>query len=141
MKISLFILFAWLLNFALVNSAVAENSRSPAVLDPNCNLDIPTTQTVIIDGKSVVIEKSPEQVQKEQCKEIRECIASADDEDLAELKSLEDVACNANLKAVNTRTPSVVVDKNFDGKRKAKEEVESNDRPVAIPAAAATKPK
>ena len=138
MKIMFIILFSSALTTLTI--AMAENSRSPAVLDPNCNLDIPTTQTVMIDGKSVVIEKSPEQVQKEQCKEIRECIASADDEDLAELKSLEDVACNAKLTVVNTKTPAMVIDKNFDGKRKAKEEVEAL-RPVAIPAAVNTKPK
>lgn len=121
--------------------ATAENSRAPAVLDPVCDLNIPTTMTIVQDGKSVEVDKSPEQVLKEQCKEIKECIASADDEDLPELKSLEEVACNAKLTAVNTRTPTIEADKHFDGKRKAKE-LEDKDLPKVIPASTIiTKPK
>lgn len=100
-------------------SAMAENSRSPAVLDNNCNLDIPTA------------DKGPEQVQKELCKEVRKCMASAEDEDMAELKALEEVACNSKLTAINTKTPTLTADKNFDGKRKPKEIV-AEELPAAV---------
>lgn len=111
-----FLIFTFILSF----NAFAENSRSPAVLDGSCNLDIATTYKVIEAGKEVVKEKTIEEVQKEQCKEVRKCMFSAMEEEMEELKSLEAVACNNTLTAVTTRTPGVVVDKNFDGKRKAK---------------------
>ncbi len=111
-----FLIFTFILSF----NAIAENSRSPAVLDGSCNLDIATTYKVIEAGKEVVKEKTIEEVQKEQCKEVRKCMFSAMEEEMEELKSLEAVACNNTLTAVTTRTPGVVVDKNFDGKRKAK---------------------
>lgn len=111
-----FLIFTFILSF----NAFAENSRSPAVLDGSCNLDITTTYKVIEAGKEVVKEKTIEEVQKEQCKEVRKCMFSAMEEEMEELKSLEAVACNNTLTAVTTRTPGVVVDKNFDGKRKAK---------------------
>lgn len=101
-------------------NSFAENSRSPAVLDGSCNLNIPTTYTVLENGKEVVKEKAIEDVQKEQCKEVRKCMNSAMEEEMDELKSLEAVACNNTLTAVTTKTPGPVVDKNFDGKRKAK---------------------
>lgn len=101
-------------------NSFAENSRSPAVLDGSCNLNIPTTFSVLINGKSVVKEKSIEQVQKEQCQEVKKCMNSAMEEEMEELKSLEAVACSNTLTAVTTKTPGPVIDKNFDGKRNAK---------------------
>lgn len=112
-------------------AAQAENFRAPAVLDNSCNLDIPTQIVSIVNGKEVITEKTAEQVQKEQCKEIRKCMASAEDEEMPELKSLEGVACNVKLAAVNTRTPAIVPDKNFDDSRKAKEVV-AEDFPVTV---------
>ena len=98
----------------------AEISRSPAVLDGSCNLDIATTVTTVVDGKHVVKEKPIEQVQKEQCVQVKKCMNSAVDEEMEELKSLAAVACSNTLAAVNTKTPGNIVDKNYDGKRKAK---------------------
>lgn len=97
---------------------MAENSRSPAVLDNSCNLDIPTG------------DKSPEQVQKDLCKEVRKCMASAEEEEMPELKSLEEVACSSKLTAINTKTPTLVADKNFDGKRKPKDEIVEDRLPL-----------
>lgn len=122
------------LSFALFCLGLyAGPSRAPAVLDNNCNLEIPTHSTTMVNGREVLTEKSAEQVQKEQCKEIRKCMASANDEDMPELKSLEDVACNAKLALVNTKTPTIVEDKNFDGKRVAKDPIDEVRRPV-VPA-------
>ncbi len=101
-------------------NSFAENSRSPAVLDGSCNLDIATTYKVMEKGVEVVKEKTIEEVQKEQCKEVKKCMFSAMEEEMDELKSLEAVACSNTLTAVTTKTPGAVVDKNFDGKRKAK---------------------
>jgi hypothetical protein len=127
-----FLIFTFILSF----NAFAENSRSPAVLDGSCNLDIATTYKVIEAGKEVVKEKSIEEVQKEQCKEVRKCMFSAMEEEMEELKSLEAIACNNTLTAVTTRTPGIVIDKNFDGKRKAK----PNPLTDTVPPAANEKP-
>jgi hypothetical protein len=108
------------LPFIFSLSAFAENSRSPAVLDGSCNLNIPTTMKVMVNGKESVIDRPIEDVLKDQCKEVKKCMNSAEDEEMEELKSLEAVACNNTLNAVTTKTPGMVVDKNFDGKRKAK---------------------
>ena len=101
-------------------NSFAENSRSPAVLDGSCNLDIATTYKIVVEGKEVTKEKSIEEVQKEQCLVVRKCMFSAMEEEMDELKSLEAVACSNTLRAVTTKTPGAVIDKNFDGKRKAK---------------------
>ncbi len=106
------------------SNSFAENSRSPAVLASSCNLNIPTTVTEVVGGKEVVKERPVEDVLKEQCKEVRKCMNSAGDEEMDELKKLEGVACNNTLMAVTTKTPSPVVDKNFDGKRNAKPNLE-----------------
>lgn len=110
------LIFSFIFSF----NSLAENSRSPAVLDGSCNLDIATTYKVIEAGKEVIREKAIEEVQKEQCKEVRKCMFSAMEEEMEELKSLEAVACNNTLTAVTTKTPGAVIDNNFDGKRKAK---------------------
>ncbi len=75
---------------------------------------------VIVNGKESVIDRPIEDVLKDQCKEVKKCMNSAEDEEMEELKSLEAVACNNTLNAVTTKTPGMAVDKNFDGKRKAK---------------------
>lgn len=120
------LLFTFMLSF----SALAENSRSPAVLDGSCNLDIPTTYKVIVGDKEVVKEKDPLEVQREQCKEVRKCMNSAEEEEMEELKSLEAVACSNTLSAVTTKTPGPIIDKNFDGKRKAKPTSEERLEPT-----------
>lgn len=117
-------------------NSFAENSRSPAVLDGSCNLDIATTFKVLENGIEVVKEKTIEEVQKEQCKEVKKCMFSAMEEEMDELKSLEAVACSNTLTAITTKTPGVVVDKNFDGKRKAK----PNPLTDTVPPMAAEKP-
>lgn len=117
-------------------NSFAENSRSPAVLDGSCNLDIATTYKVVEGGKEVVKEKTIEEVQKEQCKEVKKCMFSAMEEEMDELKSLEAVACSNTLTAVTTKTPGAVIDKNFDGKRKAK----PNPLTDTVPPMAAEKP-
>lgn len=126
--------------FFLSLSVHAEPSRKPAVLDSSCNLDIPTHITTISNGEEIVIEKTAAHVQKEQCSAIRKCMASAEEEELAELKSLADVACSAKLATINTRTPAIAPDKNFDGKRKAKEII-SEENPSFTPADVKTKTK
>lgn len=109
-----------LLPFIFSLSAFAEPSRSPAVLDGSCNLNIPTSMKIMVNGKESVIDRPIEDVLKDQCKEVKKCMNSAEDDEMEELKSLEAVACNNTLNAVTTKTPGVRVDKNFDGKRKAK---------------------
>ena len=110
----------FIFTFIVSFNSFAENSRSPAVLDGSCNLDIATTYKIVIEGKEVTKEKSIEEVQKEQCLVVKKCMFSAMEEEMDELKSLEAVACSNTLRAVTTKTPGAVIDKNFDGKRKAK---------------------
>lgn len=117
-------------------NSFAENSRSPAVLDGSCNLDIATTYKVMEAGIEVVKEKTIEEVQKEQCKEVKKCMFSAMEEEMDELKSLEAVACSNTLTAITTKTPGAVIDKNFDGRRKAK----PNPLTDTVPPMAAEKP-
>ena len=124
-----FLLFTFILSFC----AHAENSRSPAVLDGSCNLNIATTYKVVENGKETIKEKDPMDVLKEQCQEVRKCMNSAEEEEMDELKSLEAVACNNTLNAVTTKTPGPVIDKNFDGKRKAKPvSPENSETPTPI---------
>ena len=126
------------LTFLFSFSALAENSRAPAVIGP-CDLNIPTTFSIVVDGKVIIKEKPIAQVQKELCKEAKKCMASADDSEMPELKKIEAIACNNSLPtSVTTNTPSVVVDKNFDGQRDSKpKEVEIPPTAVAQPATVA----
>lgn len=126
------LIFTFMISF----NSFAENSRSPAVLDGSCNLDIATTFRVMENGKEVVKEKTIEEVQKEQCKEVKKCMFSAMEEEMEELKSLEAVACSNTLTAITTKTPGAIVDKNFDGTRKAK----PNPLTDTVPPMAADKP-
>ena len=99
----------------------AENaiSRTPG-FTPKCNLPVSLTYIEVENGVSVVREKSIQQVQKEQCKEARICMESAEEEDMKDLKNLEAAACSNILKSVTTKVPGNIIDKNFDGKREAK---------------------
>lgn len=129
---------SFLLLFVLSFSLHAENSRAPAVLDGSCNLNIPTTITTVVNGKQVTRDKSFEQIQKEQCLEVKKCMNSAEESEMEELKSLAAVACSNTLNAVTTKTPGSagLLDKNYDGTRKAKPSVE----PI-VPEAAKTETK
>lgn len=104
-----------------LNCALAENSRSPAVLDGACNLDIPTTITVMVNGQEVVEDRVIDDVLKDQCAEIRKCMNSADEDSMEDLKNLESVACNNVLKPVSIKTPGQVTpDKNINASRQPK---------------------
>jgi hypothetical protein len=132
------LIFTFMFSF----NSFAENSRSPAVLDGSCNLDIATSYKVMERGVEVVKEKTIEEVQKEQCKEVQKCMFSAMEEEMDELKSLEAVACSNTLTAITTKTPGAIIDKNFDGKRKAKPNPLTDTVPpmaVEKPAAATTR--
>lgn len=121
-KMKKIVLFSFIFSF----NSFAENSRSPAVLESSCNLkNIPTTVTEIIDGKEIIKERSTEDVLKDRCKEVKKCMNSATDEEMVKL-SVEDVECNNKLSALTTKTPGLVVDKNFNGKRNAKPNTEEN---------------
>jgi len=120
-----------LLTFILSFNSYAENSRSPAVLDGSCNLNIPLTVKTIVDGKEVVKDREIKDILSEQCKEVRKCMNSAGDDEIDDLKSLEAVACNNSLNAVTTKTPGAVIeDKNFDGSRSAKNKGEVEETNV-----------
>lgn len=112
--------FLTLLIFILSINGHAENSRSPAVLDGTCNTNVETTFIKIVDGKEISLERPVADILKDQCMAVKKCMFSSNDEDMDELKSLEAVACNNNMNAVTTKTPGTVIEKNFDGKRKAK---------------------
>jgi hypothetical protein len=116
----------------------AENSRSPAVLDGACNTNVPTTITKMVNGKMQTTERELADILIDQCREVKKCMFSAEEEEMDELKSLEAVACNNNMNAVTTKTPGVVVEKNFDGKRKSKfdsSENQTNTQPIITPTA------
>jgi hypothetical protein len=69
-------------------TAFAENSRSPAVLDGSCNTDVPTTVSEMINGKEVVSERAVADILKDQCKAVKKCMYSANEEDMDELNDL-----------------------------------------------------
>jgi hypothetical protein len=104
-------------------SAQAENWRKPAVL-PSCNLPDNTTYTDMVNGKLVVKDKTVEQVQKELCLEARNCMNSATDDEMVDLKNLESAACSNVIKAVTTKVPSTGIVNDFNGKREAKTDLE-----------------
>jgi hypothetical protein len=116
-----------LITFIIATSTFAENSRSPAVLDGTCNTDVPTSVTTIVNGKEISTERAVSDILKDQCKAVKKCMFSANEEDMDELKSLEAVACNNNMNAVTTKTPGSTIDKNFNGRRKAK--FDSHEQP------------
>jgi hypothetical protein len=116
-----------LFTFISLNSW-AEPNRKPAVLDTSCNFDIPTSTTEIIDGLEVIKEKPVEVVSKELCKAVRDCMGSAPDERMAELKGREEAACSNKITAVTTRAPAVEADPNFDGNRNAKPILDEKDQ-------------
>lgn len=105
-------------------NAFAEPSRAPAVLDTSCNFDIPTTITEIINGQKIVKERSVEAVQKELCRVVRDCMASAPDKRIdkmkEELMGREVAACSNTIKAITTRVPAVEAESGYDGQRNAK---------------------
>ena len=72
------------------------------------------------NGKMVLKERSIQEVQVEQCREVKKCLNSASDEEFDELKKLEAVACKNKFSPLNTTAPVAGVDKNFDGKRDGK---------------------
>jgi hypothetical protein len=110
----------------------AENSRMPAVLDGTCNLNIATTESKIVDGKKIIVDRLIADVLKEQCAQVKKCMYSAAEEEMDSLKSLEAVACNNNLNAITTKAPGSKVEKDYDGKRKAKFEKGSEDSPINV---------
>ncbi len=115
--------------FTLISlNSWAEQNRQPAVLDTSCNFDIPTTTTEIINGLEVTKEKSVEVVSKELCRAVRDCMGSAPDERMAELKGREEAACSNKISAVTTRAPAVVSEPNYDGNRNAKPSLDDNDQ-------------
>ncbi len=126
----------FIFTFISIN-AFAEPRRAPAVLDTSCNFDIPTTISVMINGQKVEQEKSVELVQKELCKAVRDCMGSAPDERMAELKGREEAACSNKITALTTRVPAVVNDEGFDGSRNAKPDTsnknpEVDSKPTAV---------
>lgn len=65
-----------------------------------------------------VEEKSLEQIQKEQCTRVNECLEQASSKEISELKKLASVACKNELVPINTgRAPAIEKDSSFDGKR------------------------
>lgn len=63
-------------------------------------------------------EKSPLEVQKEQCARVNECIAMASSKEVIEYKKLAVVACKNELTPVSSgRAPAIEKDSSFDGRR------------------------
>lgn len=115
--------FLALLFIVTSSSVIAENYRKPAVL-PGCNLPDNTTYEALVNGKTVVKNKTIEQVQKELCIEARNCMNTASDEEMVDLKNLEAAACSNVIKAVTTKVPSTKIVNDFNGKREAKNNLE-----------------
>ena len=99
----------------MVSSNVfAGTSRAPAVLDGSCDL---TVSPRIKEIKAVL---------KEQCRKVRKCMNSADDTDMIELKNMEAISCNNNLKAITISPPAGKISSDFDGRREAKPNAETD---------------
>jgi hypothetical protein len=121
--------FLTLLFISISFGATAENWRKPAVL-PGCNLPENTTYQELVNGKMVVKNKTAGQVQKELCLEARNCMNTATDDEMVDLKNLEAAACSNVIKAVTTKVPSTKIVNDFNGKREAKNNPE---REIASP--------
>lgn len=66
-------------------------------------------------------EKSVDELQKEQCTKLNECIREASEKELPELKKLASVACKIELAIVPAnKAPELEVDPNFNGGRNPK---------------------
>ncbi len=115
-------LFLIILLFSI--SALAEVGRSPAVLSGSCNLDIPTMVEIEVKGKKIKKDRSIQEVQEEQCQEVKKCLNSAGEDEVDDLKKLEEVACKNVIATITTQVPATVVDKNYDGKRDEKSPAE-----------------
>ena len=80
-------------------------------------------QIKFVQTGKIIVEKTVEVVQKEQCARVNECIQQASQKEMPELKKLSAVACKAELTPVSTaRAPAVEQDSSFDGNRKPKSE-------------------
>jgi hypothetical protein len=77
----------------------AGTSRVPAVLASNCDLNITVTNRPIIE------------IQLEQCKRVHECMNSAADEEMPDLKKLEALLCKGDLQPVTISVPKIEVNK------------------------------
>jgi hypothetical protein len=77
----------------------AGNSRSPAVLDSSCDLNIPSTNKPLME------------IHLEQCKRVHQCMNSATDEEMPDLKKLETLVCKGDFLPVTTTVPSIQTNK------------------------------
>lgn len=101
--------------FIVPFTVFAGPSRAPAVLDGSCDLSV---------SPSI---KEIKAVMKEQCRKVKNCMNSADEADMKELKNMEAISCNNDLKAITIKSPAAKISSDFDGKREAKPNAESFD--------------
>ena len=94
-----------LLTFLLSFTIQAENYRAPAVLDGTCQLKT--------ERKSF---KSDEEFQIARCKAVRQCMNSAEEEDMPNLKNLEAAECSYTLKVLPPQVPTLPKDPGYDGR-------------------------
>lgn len=87
--------------------AWSSNSRAPAVLDGTCDLNIPLTEEKVVNGKKIQVDRDIKEILKEQCSRVRQCMFSAEDEAMPDLKKLEAVACKNEYKGVSIETPQL----------------------------------
>lgn len=94
-----------LITTLLYSSFAWSNSRSPAVLDGTCDLNIPLTEEKVVNEKTIQVERDVKEILKDQCDRVRQCMFSAEEEDMPELKKLEVVACQHEYKAISIDIP------------------------------------
>lgn len=87
--------------------AWSSNFRAPAVLDGTCDLNIPLTEEKIVNGKPTQVDRDVKEILKEQCARVRQCMFSAEEDDMPALKKLETVACEHEYKAISIDTPRI----------------------------------
>lgn len=78
--------------FIIPTLSFAQNSRSPAVL-PSCKIDLENAFEILHEAQDVLSDKLVEEFNRQECLEIRNCLASVDEEDLEKLQKIENFVC------------------------------------------------
>lgn len=88
------------ISYLIISITIAGVSRAPAVLDSSCDLNVEAS-----NSRPVI------EIHQEQCKRVRQCMNSAEDSEIPDLKKLEALVCHGNLIPVTTSIPKLEINK------------------------------
>jgi hypothetical protein len=107
--------------FLIHSTTIAGTSRAPAVLDNSCDLNVADSNRPLIE------------IHREQCRRVHQCMNSAADEEMADLKKLEALTCKGELKPVITTVPKIEINKAESNDNSRHEKIVDKENSVSSP--------